>query len=112
METTVEERRAHLGLETPRQWSDLAIERTPPCPFGLYAGTALLAQALYPNGNIPVQTTAWYGTSHATCADVLAAVRQHIWGTFRYSTSAHAPDLVGISRAELSRLVQAVCYAH
>jgi hypothetical protein len=29
LETTFEENRAHLGLETPRQWSELAIERTP-----------------------------------------------------------------------------------
>jgi hypothetical protein len=46
IETTFEESRAHLGLETPRQWSDLAIERTTPCLFGLYSVTALLAHAL------------------------------------------------------------------
>lgn len=30
MEVTMEESRAHLGLETQRQWNDLAISRTPP----------------------------------------------------------------------------------
>jgi hypothetical protein len=59
METTFEECRAHLGLETPQEWSDLAIERTTPCLFGLYSVTALLAHALYPDGKISVQTTAW-----------------------------------------------------
>jgi hypothetical protein len=112
IETTFEESRAHLGIETQRQWSDRAIERTTPCLFGLYSVTALLAYALHPDGKIPVQTTAWYAKSHATFADVLAAVRQHLWGTFSYSTSAHAPDLVGIPRSEISRLVQAVCYSH
>jgi hypothetical protein len=32
IEVTFEEVRAHLGLETQRQWSTLAIARTTPCP--------------------------------------------------------------------------------
>ena len=43
IETTFEESRAHLGFETQRQWSDLAIERTPPCLLSLYSLVALLA---------------------------------------------------------------------
>jgi hypothetical protein len=35
IEVTFEESRAHLGVETQRQWSDLAIERSTPCLFGL-----------------------------------------------------------------------------
>jgi hypothetical protein len=77
METTSEESRAHLGLVTQRQWSDPAIERMTPCLFDLYSVTALLAHAVYPEGNIPVQTTAWYTESQATFADVSAAVRHH-----------------------------------
>jgi hypothetical protein len=112
IEMTFEESRAHLGLETQRQWSDWAIERTTPCLFGLYSVVALLANALHPDGKVPVQRTAWYAKSHATFADVLAAVRQHIWGTFSYSTSSHAPDLVRIPRSDLLRLAQAICYSH
>jgi DDE superfamily endonuclease len=112
IETTFEESRAHLGIETQRQWSDPAIERTTPCLFGLDSVTALLAHTLSPDGKIPLQTTAWYAKSHATLADVLAAVRRHLWGTFSYSTSAHAPDLLRIQRSDLSRLAQAVCYSH
>src|SRR6266581_3238478 len=40
-EVTFEESRAHLGVETQRQWSDKAIERTTPCLFGLYSLVAL-----------------------------------------------------------------------
>jgi hypothetical protein len=35
LEVTVEESRAHPGIETQRQWSDLAIERSTPLLFGL-----------------------------------------------------------------------------
>ena len=41
LETACEESRAHLGLETQRQWSDRAIERTTPLLFGLYSLVAL-----------------------------------------------------------------------
>jgi DDE superfamily endonuclease len=112
IETTFEESRAHLGLETQRQWSDRAIERTTPCLFGLYSVVALLAHALHPDGKLPIQRTAWYDKPHATFADALAGIRRHLWNEFSYSTSPHASDLVGIPRSELSRLVQAVCYAH
>jgi DDE superfamily endonuclease len=112
IETTFEESRTHLGLETQRQWSDRAIERTTPCLFGLYSVVALLAHALHPDGKVPVQRTAWYAKSHATFADILAVVRQHIRGTLSYSTSPDAPDLVRIPRSDLLRLAQAVCYSH
>lgn len=112
IETTFEESRAHLGIETQRQWSDRAIERTTPCLFGLYSVVTLLAHTLHPDGKVPIQRAAWYPKSHATFADVLAVVRQHIWGDFSSSTSTDAPDLGGIPRSDLSRLLQAVCYAH
>src|SRR5947208_12955947 len=37
-ETTFEEARRHLGMETQRQWSELAILRTTPALLGLFAG--------------------------------------------------------------------------
>ena len=48
----------------------------------------------------------------ATFADVLAAVRHHLWGDFSYSTSTHDPDLVEVPKSELKRLAQAFCYSH
>jgi DDE superfamily endonuclease len=112
IETTFEESRAHLGLETQRQWSDRAMARTTPCLFGLYSVVALLAHALHPDGKIPVRGTAWYHKSQATFSDVLAVVRQHLWGVLSYSTSAHDPDLGEIPRTDLYCLVHAVCYSH
>jgi hypothetical protein len=104
IETTFAESRTHLGLETPRQWADRAIERTAPCLVGLYSVGALLAHALHPDGKIPLHRTAWYHKSPATFADVLAAVRRHGWGHFSDSPSAYNPDVLEIPRAELARL--------
>ena len=35
VEVTFQEARAHLGVETQRQWSNHAVARTTPCLFGL-----------------------------------------------------------------------------
>ena len=43
LEVTFEEARRHLGLETQRQWSDLAIARTTPALLGLFSLVTLLA---------------------------------------------------------------------
>jgi hypothetical protein len=44
METTYEEARTHLGIETQRQWSDPAIFRTTPLLFGLFSLVTLYVQ--------------------------------------------------------------------
>jgi hypothetical protein len=43
---TFEEARRHLGVETQRQWSDLAIHRTTPLLFGLFSLVILWASEL------------------------------------------------------------------
>jgi hypothetical protein len=110
LEVTFEESRAHLGLETQRQWSDAAIERTTPCLLGLYSLVALFGQALHPDGQVPTQRTAWYAKPVPTFSDVLATVRRHLWGNFDYPTGSLDPDVVLIPRAVLARLAYTVCY--
>ena len=44
VEVTFEESRRHLGIETQRQWSDLAIARTTPILFGLFSWVCVIAQ--------------------------------------------------------------------
>ena len=45
MEVTFEEARAHLGMETQRQWNDRAIARTTPALLSLYSIITLTAQS-------------------------------------------------------------------
>ena len=40
--------RTHLGVETQRQWSDLAIARTTPALLGLFSWTTLAAGCRHP----------------------------------------------------------------
>src|SRR5712691_3534147 len=102
IEVTFEESRAHLGIETQRQWSDLAIERSTPSLLGLYSVVVHLGLALHPDGNIPLQQAAWYPKTHATFSDVLATVRRHLWGGLTFQTSAAHPDLCLVPRSDLT----------
>src|SRR3982751_1603191 len=43
VEPTCQEARRHLGFETQRQWSDLAIHRTTPLLLGLFSPVTLWA---------------------------------------------------------------------
>jgi len=110
IEVPYEESRAHLGVETQRQWSDLAIERSTPCLLGLYSLVVLVGHALHPDGKIPFQQAAWYPKPQATFCDVLATVRRHVWGGLTFQTSASHPDVCLVPRTDLTRLIQAACY--
>jgi len=98
VEVTFAEARAHLGLETQRQWSDRAIARTTPRLFGLFSFVTLLALRFYPSGQLPVETTAWYHKSQASFSDCLTLVRQHLWRTRFCTNSALSADLVQFSQ--------------
>ncbi len=111
VEVTFEEARAHLGLETQRQWSDLAVARTTPLLLGLFAWVTLAAHQLCPDQPLPVATTAWYHKSEATFADALALVRRHLWATTNFNNSPLKPNLVLIPAPVLRRLVDLLCYA-
>jgi len=112
IEVTFEESRAHLGVETQRQWSDLAINRETPCLFGLYSLVALLGWVLHQDHPIPIRRSAWYRKGQATFSDVLAAVRRQCWGWLDIRTSARDPAYLEIPRSHFDRLLNAVCYSH
>jgi hypothetical protein len=101
---------SHLGLETQRQWSDLAIERTTPLLMGLYSLVTLFAHALASHGSFPLKQAAWYHKQMATFSDVLALVRGHFWGSFTFPTSPSDPDVVLVPRSILGQFAHAVCY--
>jgi hypothetical protein len=55
MEVTFEEARAHLGLETQRQWNSRAIARTTPAVLALYSLITVMARALLSTESMPVR---------------------------------------------------------
>src|SRR5260370_7784982 len=94
LETTLEESRAQLGIETQRQWSDLATRRTTPLLFGLSSLVTLFGQAFHPDGHIPLAQAAWYHKPVATFLDVFTVVRRHLSANFPFPPSPPPPNVV------------------
>lgn len=87
IEVTFREVRAHLGVETQRQWSDKAIARTTPCLLALFSIVTLLAARLPTRQRRRIAAAAWYPKPRPTFADALAAVRCVIWCERNWATS-------------------------
>lgn len=111
LEVTFEEARAHLGIETQRQWSARAIARTTPALLGLYSVVTLFAHALLDGQEHPVRQAAWYVKERPTFSDTLALVRQHLWPVAISWISPKQPDMIQIPRALFERFTDALAYA-
>jgi hypothetical protein len=110
MEVTFEEARAHLGMETQRQWNARAIARTTPALLGLYSIVTLTAHLLIEKGLTTVRRTAWYRKTRPTFSDALALVRRQLWDHLHFSMSHQETDMINIPRALFERFIDAVCY--
>jgi hypothetical protein len=111
IEVTFEEARAHLGMETQRQWSDRAIACTTPVILALYSIVALTARQLVPQDSLMTRHAAWYAKDSPTFSDTIALVRRSLWGEEIYGGSGNRRDMVKIPRALFDRLTETVCYA-
>jgi hypothetical protein len=111
LEVTFHEVRDHLGVETQRQWSDLAILRTTPALLGLFSLVTLFTHALLQGQPLPLRQAAWYGKELPTFSDTLAFVRQQLWPVSISYLSPAPPDLVEIPRSLFRRLTDTLAYA-
>jgi hypothetical protein len=101
VEVTLQEARAHLGVETQRQWSEKAIERTTPVLLGLFSLVTLLSDRLQQQGKLLVEATAWYKKEKLTFSDAIAAVRRLLWQKIDFSTSHKQTKMIKIPKSLL-----------
>ncbi len=111
LEVTFHEVRAHLGVETQRQWTDLAILRTTPALLGLFSLVTLLAHERLSAPAPPVRQAAWYRKSTPTFLDAIALVRQDLWTHLTFHTSDLETDMVKVPRALVERWSDLLAYA-
>src|SRR3712207_556979 len=80
IEATFQEVRRHLGFETQRQWSELAIRRTTPALLGLFSLVTLFAhRRMRQAAGGFWRQAAWYHKAYPTFADALGLVRKQLW---------------------------------
>jgi hypothetical protein len=112
LEVTFQEVRAHLGVETQRQWSDRAIGRTTPALFGLFSWVTLAAYLLPAGQRIPVRSAAWYEKPLPTFSDAIALVRRQLWpASATFCMSGSEPDMQKVPLSLFNRFIDTLCYA-
>ena len=114
VEATFQEARRHLGVETQRQWSELAIRRTTPALLGLFSLVTLFAHrrmVLLQGSGALLRRAAWYRKAHPTFSDALAVIRRELWAEGTFCGSAREADTVKVPRAFVERFTETLCYA-
>lgn len=111
MEVTFQEVRQHLGFETQRQWSEMAIQRTAPALLGLFSLVTLFADAQKGYLLASVRRAAWYDKQLPTFADALALARKELWAQETFRGSLSEAEMVKVPQALMEHLTDAVCYA-
>src|SRR6516165_4089967 len=97
IETTFQEMRCCLGLETTRGWKEKTVLRVAPCLFGLYTVVAALYVQLpgrWRRGGV----LAWAGKTDVTFSDALTAIRRWLWVDWVFAIPGHATAFSKLSR--------------
>jgi hypothetical protein len=110
IETTFEEVRSHLHVETTRGWSRNTVPRVGPCLLGLYTVVAWVYAEL-PGRWSRYRVVDWPGKRDVTFSDAITSVRRWLWLEWVLAIADHrgafqklAP---GLRRTVLNGLAQA-----
>jgi DDE superfamily endonuclease len=97
IETTFEEVRSCLGLETTRGWTAKTVSRVAPCLFGLYTVVVALYVGLPVRRRLAV-VVMWVGKEDVTFSDALTAVRRWLWVEWVFAIPGHGSAFSKLSR--------------
>lgn len=111
LEVTFEEVRMHLGVETQRQWSDLAIARTTPVLLGLFSVVTLLALGWHAEGSLSAKGAAWYAKGAATFSDCIRLAREKTWRKRISDGSRGGVESLQLPKSLLDALIQGLSAA-
>jgi hypothetical protein len=85
IETTFQECREYLKLESTKCYSQQTVLRFAPCLFGLYTIIILLYLQLPDSLHFPA-VLSWHGKSTVTFSDMMMCVRRALWQQWFFQT--------------------------
>jgi hypothetical protein len=110
IETTFEEVRSYLHMETTRGWSRDTVLRVGPCLFGLYTVVAWLYAEL-PGRGTRARLVNWPGKRDVTFSDAITSVRRWLWVEWVLTIPGHRGGFqklaTGLRQILLNGLAQA-----
>jgi len=110
IETTFQEMRAYLGLETTRGRKEATVLREAPCLFGLFSVVVVL-YALLPARSTCTARVLWPGKSEVTFSDAITAVRRWVWVEWVFVTCGHKQAFTKLPRPLRAVLLYALAPA-
>jgi len=110
IETTFQEMRAYLGLETTRGWTAQTVRRVAPCLLGLYSVVAVLYAQL-PTRYLRVRVIDWPGKKDVTFSDAITAVRRWLWQEWIFAIPGHREAFSKLRRPFQAMLLYALAPA-
>lgn len=110
LETTFQEMRSYLGLETTRGWKEKTVLRAAPCLFGLYTLVAALYSQL-PRKYARMRAVLWAGKKDVTFSDAITAVRRWLWVEWVFAIPGHNQAFAKLSLPFRSLLLHALAPA-
>jgi DDE superfamily endonuclease len=110
IETTFQECREYLKLESTKGYSQQTVLRFTPCLFGLYTMVVLLYLQL-PSSSNPLRAICWRGKSTVTFSDMLTCVRRTLWEQWYFQTQTDLQEFSKLSPSFQDRILDALSLA-
>ena len=110
IETTFQEMRPYLGLETTRGRTEPTVLRVVPCLFGLYSVVALVYERLRSRGRSPARVR-WAGKVETTFSDAITTVRRWLWSDWVFAHHGQGEALSKLPRTLRDTLFTALAPA-
>jgi hypothetical protein len=96
IETTFQECREYLKLESPKGYGQQTVRRFTPCLFGLYTVVVLLYLQL-PCPSNTRRAIFWRGKTTVTFSDMMTCVRRVVWEQWVFQTQAASQEFSKLS---------------
>jgi hypothetical protein len=110
IETTFQEMRPFLGLETTRGRTETTVLRVVPCLFGLYSVVAVLYDRLRSRGRATARV-GWAGKVGTTFSDAITTVRRWLWSEWVFAHHGQGEAFSKLPRALRDTLFSALAPA-
>ena len=110
IETTFQEMRPYLGLETTRGRTETTVLRVVPCLFGLYSMVALVYERLRSRGRSTARVD-WVGKVETTFSDAITTVRRWLWTDWVFAHPGQGQAFSKLPRALRDTLLSALAPA-
>jgi hypothetical protein len=110
IETTFQECREYLKLESPKGYGQQTVLRFTPCLFGLYTIVVLLYLQL-PRPSSPLSAVFWRGKATVTFSDMMTCVRRVFWEQWCFQTQADPQEFSKLSQSLQEMILYALAPA-